>query len=433
MPAKAHIEFERYLAGDMSAPETERFLGGVERSPEDRRRLARLIEDQALLFDILHERAAARRPHASARRTEPAARPSSAAKLLPRVERRAPWARWVTAAAAVLLIGVALLVREHWAALTHLTLAPPVARIERARGEIWTVSDGTRRRAQAGESLRVGQELQTASGAGLAVVACEDGTRAELSPDTAAAFAPASSRHVTYELLVTRGTLSASVAAQPPGKHMLVRSPHVDIAVLGTRFVLAVRPGASRVTMQEGEVRIRNRNTGETALLHAGDQAVVDNQRVHIAARPQIAKRLPPTGTAQRPVVVGFTLINADTNLPIPGFDPMAQNAVLNLGTLPTTNVAIRADTSPRIVKAVALEYDGQPKKGLEGVYPYMLWGDSLGVVSGYRPTPGWHTVKAVPYGYAPGEEAADTRTPSIANAPIGVGLTLRFLVIDTP
>lgn len=43
--------------------------------------------------------------------------------------------------------------------------------------------------------------------------------------------------------------------------------------------------------------------------------------------------------------VRSITLVNADNGQPIPGFDPIVEDAILDLATLPTTNITIRANT----------------------------------------------------------------------------------------
>src|SRR6185436_9276206 len=45
--------------------------------------------------------------------------------------------------------------------------------------------------------------------------------------------------------------------------------------------------------------------------------------------------------------IAKFTLVDADRGLPVAGFDPLNDGAVLNLGTLPTRHLNIQATTQP--------------------------------------------------------------------------------------
>ena len=59
--------------------------------------------------------------------------------------------------------------------------------------------------------------------------------------------------------------------------------------------------------------------------------------------------------TVQATGVVSFTLFNADTDLPIPGYDPIPANAVIDPAALGTKNLNIRANTNPATVGSVAV------------------------------------------------------------------------------
>lgn len=116
--------------------------------------------------------------------------------------------------------------------------------------------------------------------------------------------------------------------------------------------------------------------------------------------------------------ITGFTLINADTDRPIPGFDPIPDRAVLNLAKLPTRNLNIRANTRPDRVGAVRFTLDGAVRKP-EKDPPYALQADLEGDYPAWTPPPGPHTLTAIPY--------ADGK----ASGPKGRGLTVTFTVID--
>jgi CubicO group peptidase (beta-lactamase class C family) len=95
--------------------------------------------------------------------------------------------------------------------------------------------------------------------------------------------------------------------------------------------------------------------------------------------------------------VASFTLINADTHQPIPGFNPMPQNAVLNLTTLPTRNLNIRANTAPATVGGVTFRLNGSLIRS-EGEAPYALAGDSANRYNAWTPATGAYLLNAVPH-----------------------------------
>lgn len=73
--------------------------------------------------------------------------------------------------------------------------------------------------------------------------------------------------------------------------------------------------------------------------------------------------------------VVSFTLINADTDQPISGFDPMPPGAILDVTRLPTSKLNVRANTSPATVGSVRFALDASSNSRTENVAPYALAG----------------------------------------------------------
>lgn len=130
---------------------------------------------------------------------------------------------------------------------------------------------------------------------------------------------------------------------------------------------------------------------------------------VGIAPPPQPAK-------GQAGEVVSLTLINADTDQPVPGFDPIPDGAVLELGKLPTRNLNIRANARPAQVGSVRFELDGRPVK-TEDTAPYALAGDREGDYAAWTPTPGVHTLSATAH--------SEPKAGGLASKPF----TIRFAV----
>lgn len=71
-----------------------------------------------------------------------------------------------------------------------------------------------------------------------------------------------------------RGTLEAEVAPQAPDRPLVVLTPHAEVRVLGTRFVVAVEPDRTRVDVREGRVRLTRARDQATVEVGAGQRAV---------------------------------------------------------------------------------------------------------------------------------------------------------------
>lgn len=114
--------------------------------------------------------------------------------------------------------------------------------------------------------------------------------------------------------------------------------------------------------------------------------------------------------------VQSLTLINADTDTDIGSLE---DGQTLNLATLPTTNLSVRANTNPPAVGSVRFAYDGNANFQTENVAPYALKGDANGDYTSWTPTLGTHTLTATPFS---GANAKGTN---------GIALTVVFTVIN--
>jgi len=118
--------------------------------------------------------------------------------------------------------------------------------------------------------------------------------------------------------------------------------------------------------------------------------------------------------------VGSFTLVNTYTDQPIAAYDPLVNGTTLNLATLPTRNVTIRANTTGTI-GSVGFNYDGNTSYHMENSAPYSIGGDTNGDYSSWTPTVGQHTLTVTPYSGSDGGGTA------------GGALTLTFTVVDSP
>ncbi len=125
-----------------------------------------------------------------------------------------------------------------------------------------------------------------------------------------------------------------------------------------------------------------------------------------------------PEGGPPGPAIVSFTLVNADTDSDI---QELTNGASLDLTTLPTTNLNVRANPGAEPVGSVVFGYDGNPQYRTESQAPFALAGDVSGDYIAWTPSAGNHTLTATPYSGSGGTGTA------------GDGLTISFSVTDEP
>ena len=112
-----------------------------------------------------------------------------------------------------------------------------------------------------------------------------------------------------------------------------------------------------------------------------------------------------------------YTLINAVTNQDI---SLLKEGSVLNLATLPTNKLNIRANSTPSVVGSFIFDLSGTVvRRQVEGAAPYALFGDNGGVFYSWIPPVGYYTLKGTPYSAASGTGTA------------GIAFTLNFSVIN--
>ncbi|MES2661143.1 MAG: hypothetical protein V4689_21150 [Verrucomicrobiota bacterium] len=128
-----------------------------------------------------------------------------------------------------------------------------------------------------------------------------------------------------------------------------------------------------------------------------------------------------PTVVAGR--TTGFTLMNTDTDSPVPGYDPIPPGTVLNRALLPA-NLTIRANVSPWIMDSVNVVLDGVTVSRTQ--WPYCLSSVTTGTGVGDSPAydfaaatlgTGAHSISATPF----------------RGAVAGTPLSLAFSVTGTP
>ncbi|RYY58769.1 MAG: T9SS type A sorting domain-containing protein, partial [Chitinophagaceae bacterium] len=98
----------------------------------------------------------------------------------------------------------------------------------------------------------------------------------------------------------------------------------------------------------------------------------------------------------------------------------LTNETTINLATLPSRSLNIRANTSPGTVGSVVFSLSGtQTRNATETAAPYALFGDNAGNYNAWTPAPGSYTLLATPF------------TGSGGSGTGGAALTLNFSVVD--
>jgi len=202
------------------------------------------------------------------------------------------WGWRITATAALLLVGLGVLIRTQWdrlAAPVRQAQAAVVARAEQVHGDVGIVRAGGTVAAQPGTALRTGDRLVVGAGSARVVLRETEDARLEFTAGASAAFER--DRPPTRTLVrLERGRLLATVAARDADRALQVRTAHADVFVVGTRFAVSVEPATTRVDVHAGSVRVRARRTGRERVVPAGSAAVVDS-RVRLVPVSDAARR----------------------------------------------------------------------------------------------------------------------------------------------
>lgn len=248
------------------------------------------------------------------------------------------------------------------------------------------------------------------------------------------------SRHGSAKLVhLTSGQMYCDVAPQKDGAQWRILTADGEAAVLGTQLTVRTDIEGTRVAVTAGRVRVTARDSRQTVETRAGYAAELTPTKATLV-------RLPPTEPTR---VASFTVVDADTNATLPGFEQLADGAVLDLALLPTRRINIRANCEPQLVGAVRFSLEGANTHGdavepfgpvarppgwnirfpnqVELYFPYMLAGDPSivdqplpGHSFAWTPPVGRFTLTAVPH--------AEISRSGVRGTP----LTVRFEVIDS-
>ncbi|MFD1145291.1 cadherin repeat domain-containing protein, partial [Larkinella insperata] len=142
---------------------------------------------------------------------------------------------------------------------------------------------------------------------------------------------------------------------------------------------------------------------------------VTDSGSPALAAQETITVTVNPAPVVGQ-AVVSFSLMNADSDQEIRVLQPGDQ---INLASLPTKNLNIRANTNPVTVGSVRMVLSGrQSRTQTETGAPYALFGDSNGNYNTWVPALGSYSLTTTPY------------TGAGATGTAGTPLTVAFSVV---
>jgi len=255
-----------FLDGEAGPEDREALLGALQGDPAFAREVAGLLVTERLLRLSRSDGEAFAREVLE--RLGPARR-SIERRVVRRVRR--PWIPWAVAAAALVAAASVILVDR---------LRPPdppgmPAVLESAEGPVQVSSAESWIPAVASHSYPASARFRTGSG-GTAVFRFGDGSRITLRPN--------GELRDLYDgpkrALLERGSLVADLRLGPAA----IRTPHGEVAALGTRFRVEVTARRTRVEVEEGRVRA-TRADRASAVLGAGQFAVVESG-LDLVARP---------------------------------------------------------------------------------------------------------------------------------------------------
>ncbi|GAB4093030.1 malectin domain-containing carbohydrate-binding protein [Flaviaesturariibacter terrae] len=184
-----------------------------------------------------------------------------------------------------------------------------------------------------------------------------------------------------------------------------------DVSIEGVKkldnYDIVAKAGAFTATTESFVVSVADGTLNIDFSSAAGDGGI-DNAKVS-------AIEVLPAGGTQ--ALGSFTLVNADNEQDLM---TLASGATINLATLPTRNLNVRANTVPATVGSVVFALGGtQVRNVTETSAPYALFGDNAGNYNPWTPATGSYSLTGTPYSAAGGTGTA------------GTPLTVSFTVID--
>lgn len=246
-------------------------------------------------------------------------------------------------------------------------------------------------RLQAGSHIHLKDGDTIITGSGSAKVIYDDGTQLNVRSYSHVKFATSGrSKQISLE----SGLATADVTPQPSGQPLLIKTPQIQVKVLGTSLTLEASQDRTLLEMTEGAVTVKHLGSKDSADTKTGEWLTANNSGI--------------TFSGTEPRVVSFSFIDTKTKLPLPGLNPIMPGSVIKLGQIQGKELTIRANTVPKIMNQVTLGLKG-PRgypdiKQLENYYPYLLthnktdshWVDAKVYLPMPKLIPGSYSIKAI-------------------------------------
>jgi WD40 repeat protein/ferric-dicitrate binding protein FerR (iron transport regulator) len=286
-----HNLLEAYLENRLTEADRAELNGALASSREPCRLFWEGVHQHALVGEVLAE----------ARGFEIGAREKAlAAGVRPRLMVRRLIIAAAVGVAAAIVVAVWALFRpgETSPPKPPADLGPAIARLEETEGEVYVVSNAGQVRAEAGQDLFAGHEIQTRGDDGFAVVRYPDATRLELGADSTLRLLAATDMP-RKKVLLTQGVLVADVTRQPEDRSLVLKTPCADVLGPAARFLAAASSEMTRVELEAGKVQFAAANAGPPVELEAGSYAVASPGGPAPAPRPLPLRLMEEKGTLQ--------------------------------------------------------------------------------------------------------------------------------------
>ncbi|MFM7071140.1 MAG: WD40 repeat domain-containing protein [Planctomycetota bacterium] len=288
---------EGLLDERLSASDQDELAARLRSSAEARRHYLELVEQDALLHDVVRESAGRDLALMAANDLSvgqplgqsPVGQSSAPAAAIPTSKAALPLGIWLTAGGVLLALGfflVGTFFQKPKLPPESATTGEPTATLNSLVGEVWR-TDARRKSVQAAsaQAFYAGDRLHVGE-ASAAEVTLVDGTRVVLSADSVLHFQRFDAFDRTLRL--ARGSAEVEAAPQSPNRPLVIITEQARLTVLGTRFRLYTSASDSRVELEEGTVQFERQSDGQTVEVAAGQYAVANAE----SAKPLDAETL---------------------------------------------------------------------------------------------------------------------------------------------
>jgi FecR protein len=165
-----------------------------------------------------------------------------------------------------------------------------IAEMADVRGRVVVARDGTEQAASNRFALQSGDAIRADADAG-GVIRIKDGTRVVLEGGAAIRLGGEDGK----EMELTAGRVSAEVAKQPVGRHVVLRTPLATVTVHGTALRLEAAPSSTRLDVSEGWVRMAHAQQDSELELTGGEFALAMPDRELLGGLQHVAVPTKPS------------------------------------------------------------------------------------------------------------------------------------------